>query len=82
MIQDMARAKDRVGRFQTEFETVLNEYELNDIEKEAFRSNDPMQLTSKAGVHPILAMQYFLFVARPDRREFMSLKNYPQLLED
>jgi len=41
-----------------------------------------MQLTGKAGVHPILAMQYFLFVARPDMREFMSLKNYPQLLED
>lgn len=81
MIQDMCRDPDSITRLREEAETVFSEYQLDENEKAALRTGDPLFIVSETNAHPILAMHY-LFVAKPEVMEQMSLNKYPQLLVD
>ena len=81
LIQDMCTDPERISQLQAEPEKVYNEYKLDDKEKAALRTGDPLTMVTRANVHPILAMHY-LFVAQPAVMEMMSLKEYPDLLKE
>ena len=80
MIQDMCRTPDGIARLQAEPEVVFAEYQLGDTEKAALRSGDPMTIVAEANAHPLLVMHY-LFVIQPRMVEQMSIRGYPDLLE-
>lgn len=81
MIQDMCRTPETMARLRPEPETVFAEYGLNEKEKASLRSCDPLVMVAESNVHPILAFHY-LFAAKPEVMEMMSLKGYPDLLRD
>ena len=62
-------------------ESCLEEYGLDEHEKAALRSGDPMRVVSEAGVHPILGIHY-LFAINPGAMAQMSIRHYPQLLSE
>ena len=81
LIEDMCTDPARIARLQAEPEKVYSDYHLDDKEKAALRTGDPLVMVTEANVHPILAMHY-LFVAQPAVMEMMSLKEYPDLLRE
>jgi hypothetical protein len=81
LIQDLCRDPDNMARFRNDPEACFDNYGLDDREKAALRTGDPMVVVRDAGVHPILAIHY-LFAVNPDAMAQMSVRHYPQLLED
>ena len=79
LIQDMCRVPEGIARLRAQPEQVFDEYGLDENQKDALRTGDPMLIVERAGVHPILAMHY-LFVAQPQVMEMMSLVKYPELI--
>lgn len=81
MIQEQCRQPATMARMRTERERVFGEYGLSEEEKAVLRAGDTVAMVTGAGVHPILAFHY-LFAVQPELLEVMSLKQYPELLQD
>lgn len=81
LIQALCRDPDNMARLRADPEACFDEFGLEDAEKDALRSGDPMRVVSEAGAHPILAIHY-LFAMNPDAMAQMSVRHYPELLAD
>ncbi len=81
LIQDLGRDAQILERFRNDPEGCFEAYGLNDDEKAALRTGDPMVVVAEANVHPILAI-HFLFAVNPEARRQMSVRHYPQLLAE
>ena len=81
LIQDYCRDPDKMALLRADPESYFDAYGLDDKEKTALRSGDPMRVVAETGAHPILAIHY-TFTMNPDAMAQMSVRHYPELLED
>lgn len=81
LIQDLCRDPDNMARLRADPEACFDEFGLDDAEKAALRSGDPMRVVAETGAHPILAIHY-LFAINPGAMAQMSIRHYPELLTD
>ena len=81
MIQDLCGTPESMLRLRSDPEQVFSEYGLCEEDKVALRSCNALTLVTERNVHPILAFHY-LFAAKPEVMEMMSVSGYPNILED
>jgi len=81
LIQDLCRDPENMARFRADPESCFETYGLNDKERAALRTGDPMVVVGEAGAHPILGIHY-LFAMNPAAMTQMSIRHYPQLLAE
>ena len=81
MIQDLCSTPESMARLHSDPEHYFSEYGLCEEDKAALRTCDALTMVTQRNVHPILAFHY-LFAAKPEIMQMMSVSHYPNLLKD
>ncbi len=81
MIQDMCATPESMEKLRLNLEHYFSAYGLSEEDKAALLSCNPLTMVTERNVHPILAFHY-LFAAKPEVMQMMSISHYPNLLKD